>query len=46
MKPLPDGRVCATARKDGSCMLVFTQTNGVWRLSSFEGDISMLRIKL
>lgn len=46
MKPMGDGRVCATAKKNGPCMLVFTQTNGVWRLSSFEGDISMLRIKL
>ena len=46
MKPLPDGRVCATAKKNGPCMLIFTQTKGVWRLSSFEGDISMLRIKL
>ena len=46
MKPMPDGRVCATAKKDGPCMLVFTQANGVWRLTSFAGDISMLRIKL
>ncbi|MGZ5948322.1 MAG: DUF2939 domain-containing protein [Caulobacteraceae bacterium] len=46
LKPLPDGRVCATKKKDGPCMLMFTQTAGVWRLSSFEGDMSMLRIKL
>lgn len=46
LKAMPDGRVCATKKKDGPCMLVFTQTGGVWRLSSFEGDMSMLRIKL
>lgn len=46
LKPLKDGRVCATKSKNGPCMLVFTQTQGVWKLSGFEGDISMLRIKL
>jgi hypothetical protein len=46
LKPLPDGRVCATKKKNGPCMLMFTQTAGVWRLSGFEGDMSMLRIKL
>ena len=46
LKPLPDGRVCATKKKDGPCMLMFTQESGVWRLSGFEGDMSMLRIKL
>jgi hypothetical protein len=46
LKPLPDGRVCATRKKDGPCMLMFTQESGVWRLSGFEGDMSMLRIKL
>ena len=46
LKALPDGRVCATKKKNGPCMLVFTQTGGAWRLSGFEGDVSMLRIKL
>lgn len=46
LKPLPDGRVCATKKKDGPCMLVFTKEQGVWKLSSFEGDFSMLRLKL
>jgi hypothetical protein len=46
LKALPDGRVCATRKKNGPCMLVFTQGPGGWRLTSFEGDISMLRIKL
>jgi hypothetical protein len=46
LKPLPDGRVCAVTKKDGPCMLVFTKEDGVWKLTSFEGDMSMLRIKL
>jgi len=46
LKQLPDGRVCATKKKDGPCMLVFTKEQGVWKLSSFEGDFSMLRLKL
>lgn len=46
LKALPDGRVCATQKKNGPCMLVFTQEAGTWKLSGFEGDISMLKIKL
>lgn len=46
LKALPDGRVCATKKKNGPCMLTFTQQAGVWRLTGFEGDTSMLRIKL
>ncbi len=46
LKALPDGRVCATKKKDGPCLLVFTKEQGVWKLTSFEGDSSMLRLKL
>jgi predicted small secreted protein len=46
LKTLPDGRVCATKKKDGPCLLVFTKEQGVWKLTSFEGDSSMLRLKL
>ncbi|MBP7650952.1 MAG: DUF2939 domain-containing protein [Phenylobacterium sp.] len=46
LKAMDDGRVCATKSKDGPCVLVFSQENGVWKLSGFEGDISTLRIKL
>lgn len=46
LRPLPDGRVCAVTRKDGPCLLVFTHAaDGRWKLSGFEGDLSMLRIK-
>jgi hypothetical protein len=46
LKQMPDGRVCATKSKDGPCVLVFAKEDGVWKLVSFEGDFSMLRIKL
>jgi Protein of unknown function (DUF2939) len=46
LKTLPDGRVCATRKKDGPCLLVFTKEQGTWKLTSFEGDSSMLRLKL
>jgi hypothetical protein len=46
LKTLPDGRVCATKKKDGPCLLVFTKEEGTWKLTSFEGDSSMLRLKL
>ena len=45
LKPLPDGRVCATRKKDGPCLLTFTKEAGVWKLTGFEGDTSMLRLK-
>ena len=46
LKQLPDGRVCATKKKDGPCVLTFTKENGAWKLTSFDGDFSTLRLKL
>jgi hypothetical protein len=40
-----DDSVCATRKKDGPCLLVFTNVDGVWKLSGFEGDLSDLRGK-
>ena len=46
LRKLPDGRVCAITKKDGPCLLDFTKAeDGRWKLSGFEGDMSMLRIK-
>lgn len=45
LKRVAEGQVCATRKKDGPCLLVFTREDGVWRLSGFEGDLSMLRTK-
>ena len=46
LKNLPDGRVCATKKKEGPCVLTFTKEQGVWKLTSFDGDFSTLRLKL
>jgi len=46
LKPLPDGRVCATKSKNGPCTLVFTKEAGVWKLTGFQGDVKDLRLKL
>ena|SRR5437762_6221610 len=46
LKPLPDGRVCAVSKKNGPCLMSFTKEQGVWKLTSFDGDFSMLRLKL
>ena len=45
LKPIGEGQVCATRKKDGPCLLVFTREDGVWRLSGFEGQLSDLRTK-
>ena len=46
LRRLPDGRICAIAKKDGPCLLDFTKAeDGHWKLSGFEGDLSMLRLK-
>ncbi|MBX3486255.1 DUF2939 domain-containing protein [Phenylobacterium sp.] len=46
LRPMPDGRVCAVSKKGGPCLLVFAHApDGRWKLSGFEGDIGMLRIK-
>ena len=45
LRPLDDGRVCAVGKKDGPCVLIFTQGPDTrWRLSGFAGDVSMLRL--
>ena len=45
LREMPDGRVCATGKQDGPCLLVFAKgQDGHWRLSGFDGDLSMLRL--
>ena len=43
LRPADDGRVCATRRRDGPCLLVFENQGGTWRLVGFEGELSDLR---
>jgi hypothetical protein len=47
LKPLPDGRMCATRKKDGPCLLMFTKdAEGHWRLSGFEGAPGELNLQI
>ena len=46
LKYLDDGRVCATRKKQGECLLTFSQRGGTWRLTGFEGELSDLRAAL
>lgn len=45
LRTLDTGQVCAAEKKDGPCILIFTRYEGTWRLSSFAGDLSMLRTR-
>jgi len=46
LRQMPDGRVCAVTKKDGPCLLIFTEApDGRWKLSGFEGELKMLRLK-
>ncbi len=44
LRALPDGRVCAARRHNGPCLITFADEAGTWRLVSFDGDISQLRL--
>lgn len=47
LKPLPDGRMCATKSKDGPCLLYFSQgVDDRWRLSGFEGEVRDLKLRV
>jgi len=43
LRPLDDSHVCVARKKDAPCILIFHNEDGVWRLTSFEGDSKMLR---
>jgi hypothetical protein len=45
LRPLPDGRVCATRARKGPCLVTFANEDGVWRMVSFDGDAEMLRLR-
>ena len=44
LRPLPDGRVCAAKRHDAPCLITFAKEAGTWKLVSFDGDLSQLRL--
>jgi hypothetical protein len=43
IRPLGDGAVCVVEKKNGPCILDFKDEGGVYRLTGFEGDLSLLR---
>ena len=45
LRAFPDGRVCAVTRRGGPCLMTFADEAGAWRLVSFDGDPSMLRLR-
>jgi hypothetical protein len=44
LKPIDDSHVCVAKKRDGPCIFDFTNEGGVWRLTAFEGDRSLLRL--
>jgi len=44
IRPLPDGRVCATRGRDRPCLFDFERQDGVWRMVAFSGDLGDLRL--
>jgi hypothetical protein len=44
LRPLDDGRVCVVTKRDGPCLLVFSNEAGLWRLVAFEGPIGALKL--
>jgi hypothetical protein len=46
LKPLDDSHVCAVTKKGGPCLMTFAKEQGVWKLTRFDGDFSMLSLKL
>jgi Protein of unknown function (DUF2939) len=44
IRPIDDDHVCVPRKRDGPCVFDFTNEGGVWRLTAFEGDASLLRL--
>ena len=45
LRPLGPGRVCAAKGHGGPCLITFANEQGTWRLVSFDGDVSLLRLR-
>jgi hypothetical protein len=43
VRPLGAGAVCVILKKDGPCVLDFRNEDGTWRLTGFEGDLTLLK---
>ena len=44
LRSVDDSHVCVITKRDGPCVMDFTDEDGVWRLTAFEGDKSLLRL--
>ncbi|MDG2521451.1 DUF2939 domain-containing protein [Caulobacter segnis] len=44
LRPIGGGRVCAARSDKGPCLLTFANQGGVWRLVSFDGPVSELKL--
>jgi hypothetical protein len=44
LKPIDETHVCVVRKRDGPCIFDFADEGGVWRLTAFEGDRSLLRL--
>ena len=42
VRPLGDGRACVSERRGGPCVLSFTDEDGTYRLSGYEGPLDRL----
>ena len=44
LRSIDGDHVCAAKSKSGPCILTFRNEDGVWRLTGFDGDVSMLKM--
>ncbi len=42
VRPLGDGRACVSEKRGGPCVLSFTEEDGVYRLSGYDGPLDRL----
>ena len=45
VRPLGDGRACVSEKRGGPCVLSFTDEDGVYRLSGYDGPLDRLTAK-
>jgi hypothetical protein len=44
LRPIDADHVCVAKKRDGPCIFVFANEDGVWRLTAFQGDKSLIRL--
>ena len=43
LRPIDEAHVCVVRKKDAPCIFIFTDEQGVWRLTAFEGAQDLFR---